>query len=76
METKNCLKEKGAMVGGRVGVSPIRSSRCTTSAFGDMPCRMLKAVQRFGKHYTSHLQGECVLSVRFWKPYIEQAITW
>jgi hypothetical protein len=33
--------------------------QCVTSAFGDRPRRMLKVIQRFGKHFSCHLQGEC-----------------
>jgi hypothetical protein len=32
-----------------------------TSAFRDKPCRILKVLQRFGKHCSCYLQGECVL---------------
>lgn len=28
----------------------------------------------FGRHCSSHLQGECVESERFWKPCIEHAV--
>jgi hypothetical protein len=34
---------------------------------------MLRAVRRFGKHCSCHLQGECVEAGQFWKPYIGQA---
>jgi hypothetical protein len=30
-------------------------------------------IQRFGKHYSCHLQGECLEFGHFWKPYIGQA---
>jgi hypothetical protein len=33
---------------------------------------MMKVIQRFGKHCSFHLQGECVFV--FWKPYIEQVL--
>jgi hypothetical protein len=35
---------------------------------------MLNVIQRFGEHFSRHLQGECVLVGCFWKPYIEQAV--
>jgi hypothetical protein len=35
--------------------------KCTTSAFGDTQRRMLKVIQRFGKHCSCHLQSESVL---------------
>jgi hypothetical protein len=31
---------------------------------------MLSFVQRFGKHYSCHLQGEYVFVGRFWLPYV------
>jgi hypothetical protein len=33
---------------------------CVTWAFGDRPRRMLWIIQRFGKHYSCHRQGESV----------------
>jgi hypothetical protein len=47
---------------------------CITSAFGDEPSRILKIIQRFGKHCICHLQGEYVMVGRFWQPYIGQAV--
>jgi hypothetical protein len=35
---------------------------------------MLKVVQRFGKHCSYHLQGDCFLVGCFWKNYIEQVV--
>jgi hypothetical protein len=35
---------------------------------------MLKVIQCFGKHFSCHLQGECVLVGHFWKPYKGQAV--
>jgi hypothetical protein len=35
---------------------------------------MLSIIQRFGKHCSCHLQGECVVVERSWKPYIGQAV--
>jgi hypothetical protein len=35
---------------------------------------MLRIIQRFGKHYSCHLQGDCVEVGRIWKPYIGQAV--
>jgi hypothetical protein len=35
---------------------------------------MLRIIQRFGKHCSCHLQGECVVAGRFWKSYIGQAV--
>jgi hypothetical protein len=35
---------------------------------------MLIVIQRFGKHYSCHLQGECVQVGLFFKPYIGQAM--
>jgi hypothetical protein len=35
---------------------------------------MLRIIQRFGKHCGCHLQGECVVVGRFWKPYIGQVV--
>jgi hypothetical protein len=48
---------------------------CATSVVGDEPRRMLNVIQRFGKHPSCHLQGECLLVGCFWKPYIEQVIS-
>lgn len=36
--------------------------QCTTSVFGDKPCRILKVLQCFGMHYSFHLQNECIWS--------------
>jgi hypothetical protein len=36
---------------------------------------MFKVIQRFGKHCSCYLQGECVVVGRFWKPYMEQAVS-
>jgi hypothetical protein len=44
-----------------------------TSDFGVGPRRMLRIIRRFGTHCSCHLQGECVLVGRFWKPYMGQA---
>jgi hypothetical protein len=38
---------------------------CVTSAFGDEPRRMLRIIQRLGKHCSCHLQGERVMVGRF-----------
>jgi hypothetical protein len=70
------LEEKfSAPVGDRtsifVCVSYLKS--CVSLAFGVGPRRILRIIQRFGKHCSSHLQGEYVLVGRFWKPYIGQA---
>jgi hypothetical protein len=35
---------------------------------------MLRIIHRFGKHCSCHLQGECVVVGRFWKPYIGQEV--
>jgi hypothetical protein len=35
--------------------------QCVTSAFGVEPRRMLRIIQRFGRHCSFHLQGECVV---------------
>jgi hypothetical protein len=48
--------------------------QCVTSVLGDRPRRMLTVIQRFDKHYSCHLQDECVEVGRFWKPYIGQAV--
>jgi hypothetical protein len=48
--------------------------QCTTSAFGDDPCQMLKVVQHFCIHYSCHLQSEYVLIGHFWMPYIGQVV--
>jgi hypothetical protein len=34
---------------------------CTTSAFEDEPRRMLRIIQRFGKHFSCQLQGEYLM---------------
>jgi hypothetical protein len=39
---------------------------CETSVFGDRPRRVLIGLQRFGKHCSCHLQGECVEAGCFW----------
>jgi hypothetical protein len=39
----------------------------------DEPRRMFESF-RFGKHYSCHLQGECVLVGSFSKPHTEQAV--
>jgi hypothetical protein len=44
--------------------------QCKTSALGDESLWMLEVVQRFGKYFSYHLQGEFVLVGSFWKPYI------
>jgi hypothetical protein len=36
---------------------------------------MLRIMQRSGKNYSCHLQGECVVFRRFWKPCIGQAVS-
>jgi hypothetical protein len=41
-------------------INSLRYVQWTTSAFGDQPCQMLKVTQRFGKHCSCHLHGECV----------------
>jgi hypothetical protein len=33
-----------------------------TSAFWDQPRRMLRIIQRFGKHSSCHLQGDCIVT--------------
>jgi hypothetical protein len=48
--------------------------QCLTSTFGDEPLRMLRIIQRFGKHCSCHLQGECVVVGRFLKSYTGQAV--
>jgi hypothetical protein len=35
--------------------------QCITLAFGCEPRRMLSINQHFGKHYSCHFQGECVV---------------
>jgi hypothetical protein len=35
---------------------------------------MWRIVQRFSKHCSCYLQGECVVVGRFWKPFIGQAL--
>jgi hypothetical protein len=35
---------------------------------------MLKGFQRFGKHCSYHLQGEYIMTGRFWKFYIGQEV--
>jgi hypothetical protein len=35
---------------------------------------VLKIIRRFGKHCGCHIQGEYVISGRFWKPYVGQAV--
>jgi hypothetical protein len=35
---------------------------------------MLRIIERFGKHCSCYLQGECVELLVFWKPYIETAV--
>jgi hypothetical protein len=45
-----------------------------TYVFGDEPRKMLKAIQRFDKHCSCLLQGECLLVARLWKPYTEQVV--
>jgi hypothetical protein len=52
----------------------LQCKKCTTSAFRDEPCRMLKIIQRFGKHCSCHLQGEYVMVGHFWQPYIGQTV--
>jgi hypothetical protein len=47
---------------------------CVTSVFGYRPRRMLRIIQRFGKHCSCHFQGDCVEVRRFWKRYIGQAV--
>jgi hypothetical protein len=47
---------------------------CTTSAFEDKPHRILRIIQRFGKHCSCHLQGEYVMVGCFWKPYTDLAL--
>jgi hypothetical protein len=37
---------------------------------------MLRIIQRFGKHCSCHLQGECVVVGRIWKPYIGAGSRW
>jgi hypothetical protein len=49
---------------------------CVTLAFVDELGRMLKIIRRFGKHCSCHLQGECTVVGRFWKPSIGQALRW
>jgi hypothetical protein len=39
----------------------LKSLQCATSAFVDEPRRMLSIIQPFGKHFSCHLQGECVV---------------
>jgi hypothetical protein len=39
-----------------------------TSGLGHKPRRMLRAVQRFGKHCNCHHQGGSMLANRFWQP--------
>jgi hypothetical protein len=46
---------------------------CVTFAFRDESHQMLRIIY-FGKHCTCHIQGECIVVGRFWKPYIGQAI--
>jgi hypothetical protein len=45
----------------------------TTSAYTGEPRRMLKGIQRFGKHCSCHLQGGCVMVRHLWKPH---AVHW
>jgi hypothetical protein len=40
--------------------------QCTTSAFGDEPCRMLKIIRRFGNHCSCHFRSEYVMVGRIW----------
>jgi hypothetical protein len=35
---------------------------------------MLRIIQRFDQYYIFHLQGECVVVGRFWKPCMGQAV--
>jgi hypothetical protein len=42
--------------------------------FQDEPRRMLKIIERFGKHCSCHLQGEYVMVGRPWKHYTGQAV--
>jgi hypothetical protein len=48
--------------------------QCTALAFGDEPHRMLKIIQCFSKCCSCCLQGEYVMTRRFWQPYIGQAV--
>jgi hypothetical protein len=42
--------------------------------FWEMLHRMLRVIQRFGEHFSCHLQGEYVLIGRFWQPYVVQGV--
>jgi hypothetical protein len=46
----------------------------TPSAFGSEQRRMLSINQRFGRHYTCHLQGESIAGRVLKKSYIGQAV--
>jgi hypothetical protein len=46
-----------------------------SSAFGDEPRRMLRNVQSFDKHCSSHPQGEYVLIDNSGQPHIGQAVS-
>jgi hypothetical protein len=46
---------------------------CVILSFGVEPHWMLRIVQRFSKHCSCHLQGECVVVGHVWKPYTGQA---
>jgi hypothetical protein len=50
------------------------SFTCVSLAFGCEPRRRLRIIQHFGKHCSCHLQGECVVVERFWKPNIGQVL--
>jgi hypothetical protein len=45
-----------------------------TSALGNQPLRMLQVIQRFGGHYSCHLQRENLLVGSFLRPYIGKAV--
>lgn len=47
---------------------------CVQLAFGVLPRRMQRLIQRFGKHCSCHFQGERIVVRRFWKLYSGQAV--